>query len=80
MRKTFNRRKDWFSEAKNDKNVNNKYKFVKENYGSKYCPKVSPIKKTVLNNVNKFNKFGSVTNLLKNTLQKSEKYFRQWFG
>ncbi len=46
MRKTFNRRKDWFSEAKNDKNVNNKYKLVKENYGSKYCPKVSPIKKT----------------------------------
>jgi hypothetical protein len=40
--------------VKNDKNVNNKCKYVKENYEFKYYPKVSPTKKIVLNNVNKF--------------------------
>jgi hypothetical protein len=59
----------WYLEAKNDKNVKNKYKFVKANHESNNS-KVSPIKKTVLNNVNKFNKFGSVTNRLKNTPHK----------
>jgi hypothetical protein len=47
--------KNLFStEEKNDKNVNNKCKYVKENYEFRYYPKVSPTKKTVLNNVNQF--------------------------
>jgi hypothetical protein len=46
--------------------VKNKFKFVKENFESKYYPKVSPTKKTILNNVKKFNKFGSVSNRMQN--------------
>jgi hypothetical protein len=60
----------WYLEAKNGKSVKNKFKFVKENFESKYYPKVSPTKKTILNNVKKFNKFGSVSNRMKNTPHK----------
>jgi len=60
----------WYIEVKNDKNVKNKYKYVKENYELKYHPKVPPTKKTVLNNVKIFNKFGSVINRQKHTPHK----------
>jgi hypothetical protein len=34
----------WYLETKNDENVKNKYKFVKENFESKYYSKVTPTK------------------------------------
>jgi hypothetical protein len=55
---------------RSDKNVKNKYKYVKENYEVKYYPKVSPTKKTVLNNIKNFNKFSSLINRQKHTPHK----------
>jgi hypothetical protein len=64
--------------VKNDKNVNNKCKYIKENYEFKYYPKVSPTKKTVLNTVNKFVPFlDYVSNLF---FQKCELSFLSQFS
>jgi hypothetical protein len=61
---------EWYFEVKNDKKVKNKYQFVKNKFSSKYPRKVKPTKRTVLNNVNNFIKYGSVKNRQKNTPHK----------
>ncbi len=64
------------------KKVKNKYQFVKNKFSSKYPRKVTPTKRTVLNNVNNFIKYGSVKNRQKNTPHKKlllrRKIFKKW--